>query len=461
MVVVAVSWPIAIWDQQVLTESLALSTLALVAAATVWAAQGLDRARVIALVAAVALWLAVRDSHVVPVAVAAVGLGAWAVARRPRRRRLAVLAAAGLGVLAFLAAVGADAGHRGRLPLEHTYAVRVLPYPDRVEWFAEHGMPDGPALAAIPEVTAPGKAPFTGLAPLPAWERWRAWLARDGRSTLLRYVVAHPGYVVSEPRRQPERVFNNGEGLATYRPLALREVPGSRWLGYPAIPLTVVVAAIMIPIADRRGTLTSAPFLAGGVLVLTALPHALVIWHSDGMESARHLLIPSTQTRVGTLLLAAGALLATPRTDPRRGHGARFRAKRVRGIGRGQSLRRPLARGRARRSRPDERERRDVRSTNQLAAEGWVPFGSETRAKRARGVVGGAELAEPPTTSNDPAKPVVRAGLGERSECAKFGGEGSVPFATEGYKYCPVATRSMERPPAGSSASWWVTRVRM
>lgn len=315
VVAVAVTWPVAMWDQEVLTESLALSTLALVAAAIVWAAQGLDRWRAGALIVAAALWLAVRDSHVVPVAVAAAGLGGWALLHRPQRRRLTLLTAAYLGALAFLVAGAVQVGHRDDQPLEHVYAARILPYPERVAWFSDHGMPDGPSLGAVPEAAAVGRAPFTPVAQAPAWDRWRTWLARDGRSTFVRYVVAHPGYVISEPRQRPERVFNNGEGLATYRPLELRELPGLQRLAYPELSATVVVAALMVPVARWRRTLRSAPFVAGAALVVTAFPHALAVWHSDGMESARHLLIPGVQTRTGVLLMALGALLA-------RGNGA-------------------------------------------------------------------------------------------------------------------------------------------
>ena len=43
------------------------------------------------------------------------------------------------------------------------------------------------------------------------------------------------------------------------------------------------------------------------IVVAAAAPHALVVWHSDGMESARHLLVPSVQLRTGVLLLVLAA----------------------------------------------------------------------------------------------------------------------------------------------------------
>ncbi|MCU1355241.1 MAG: hypothetical protein JWM89_659 [Acidimicrobiales bacterium] len=309
VVVVSLTWPVAMWDQQVLTESLALSSLALVAAAVVWAAQGLDRRRAAALVLAAFVALAVRDSHVVPVVLGALGLGAWAWFARPARRRLALITAAYLVALAFLVAGSAQWGHRDRLPLEHVYAVRILPYPERVAWFGSHGMPQADEFATLPPVQDPGHAAYTSLSPLPTWGPWRAWLAEDGRSTLLEFAATHPSYLLGETQHRPERVFNNGTGLTTYRPLRLREVPLVDPIGYPPVVLAFVATLPALVVASYRRVLRSPACIAGMILVATALPHALVAWHSDGMESARHLLIPSTQLRVGALLVVLAAVL--------------------------------------------------------------------------------------------------------------------------------------------------------
>ena len=314
---VSLPWAITMWDQEVLTESLALSCLALVAAAVVWAAQGLDRRRAAALVVAASLALAVRDSHVVPIALGGAALGAWAWWGRPTRRRLAALTAAYLVALAFLAAGTAQWSHRDRLPLEHVYAVRILPYPDRVRWFGEHGMPNAADFETLPPVHDPGKAPYTSLTPLPVWTEWRHWLWKDGRTTLVRFALSHPSYLTDEARKQPERVFNNGVGLATYRPLALREVPLVETIAYPSALIAFTAALPALVFASWRRVLRSPCTVAGAVLLATAIPHAAVAWHSDGMESARHLLIPSTQFRVGALLVFLGAFLARPASAER------------------------------------------------------------------------------------------------------------------------------------------------
>lgn len=313
----SLTWPVAMWDQQVLTESVALSGLVGLVAAAVWALPHLTVPRAVALLATAAGWLAVRDGHVVPVALGGLAVLAWARWGRPGRRTLAALAGAYLVALALLVAGSAAYGGRDRLPLEHVYEVRVLPYPERVAWFAARGMPQAAEIThVLPPITAPGAAPWTYVPPDPHWAPWRRWLAEDGRAALLRYALAHPAYVVAETRHDPERVFNNAGGLRTYRPLALREVPVVDVLLFPSVPVAATLAALSGVLLVRRRVRSSSLAGVGLVVVATALPHALVVWHSDGMESARHLLVPGVQLRVGTLLLVLAAVLG-PTAAPR------------------------------------------------------------------------------------------------------------------------------------------------
>lgn len=308
--VVSLTWPVSIWDQQILTESLALTTLVLAIAAGIWFVRTPTPTTATLLVAAAGGVLASRDSLAIPVALVGVVLLLVAVRREGGRRRLLVLTGAYLLALTFLFAGAARHGERNLQPLEHVYAVRVLPYPDRVAWFAERGMPQATELAAIPKATDPvqGFAPFTPVPKIEQWAPWRAWLEGEGQLALARYALAHPGFVFQEPLARPERVFNNAGGLDGYRPVDQRDVPivGS----FATIDTAVVVVAaltagfVLALLGDRRHPLV----VVGAILALTAAPHGLAVWHLDGMESARHLLVPGVQLRIGTILLVTAAL---------------------------------------------------------------------------------------------------------------------------------------------------------
>ena len=319
VVVVAFSltWPISMWDQQILTESPALSALALTAAAGIWFARSRTAIHGATLVGAATLLVIARDSHAIPVALVGLGLVlvGWAGWAKPRQT--VALTGAYLVAMSFLVVGMAQHGRREVLPTEHVFEVRVLPYPERVAWFSAHGMPDGPSLDAIPEYTLVDRAPYTPAETNPLFGRWRAWVAAHGRSALVAYVATHPGYLWSEPRHHPERVFNNGDGVAGYRPLITNELPGLAPVLYPSIAIVVAVGlASLILLATLLRASWGPTSLVGLLLAATAAPHALVVWHSDGMESARHLLIPSVQLRLGVLLLALSLLRGTGRSRP-------------------------------------------------------------------------------------------------------------------------------------------------
>jgi hypothetical protein len=318
VVALSVTGPVAMWDAQVLTESLAWSTLALVAAAMLRAARSFSLGSVTALVGACALLLAVRDSNVVPVLAGAGTWAGWALLHRTPVRRPVLAAATVLCILSVAVVVTANKADRQREPTEHLIAARIIPYPDRLGWFEAHGMPQVDQLRRLPTKGGPGQARW---APIPhgvAFLPWRRWVSADGRSTFAHYVVTHPSYLVTEPFQRPEHTFDSGRGIDTYEPSGLRSVPLVTGLLWPSVAISLFVAAGASVILWQRKAWRSPFAVAGLVLVGTAAPHAFVVWHSDGMESARHLLIPNAQFHLGTLLLVAALLVDPPirLTDP-------------------------------------------------------------------------------------------------------------------------------------------------
>lgn len=55
--------------------------------------------------------------------------------------------------------------------------------------------------------------------------------------------------------------------------------------------------------------------MVGAITVALAAPHGLVSWHSDGMETARHLAVPVLQLYLGALLMVLGVLTSQPEPD--------------------------------------------------------------------------------------------------------------------------------------------------
>jgi hypothetical protein len=320
-----ISPPVMQWDGAMLSESLALSTTALVVACGLRFVQQQNLSRAIALGAAATAWGACRDTHLW--LLGAIGAGTLVaivvVALRHRQLRGVVV----LGVAGFLVAgavvgtAAADHGQRDEFPLSNTMAVRILPYPDRVEWFADHGMPQADALAAL--ARDPFIVPETGVRAIfvdgsdASWSPYVSWLAEDGRRVYVEWLATHPGYVIAEPFRDPERVFNNGPGTwAFYRPHDARILPGT-WILFPPWWVTLLGAAAATAVVARGRGLNGVWWFAVGVAALS-VPHALLAWHGDGMEAARHALVACVQLRIGVVLMVAVAIGTVRRTTPAR-----------------------------------------------------------------------------------------------------------------------------------------------
>lgn len=377
--------PVTMWDRSILSESPGTSSLALVVAAGVQVARGTTWRRLGLLVAALVPWLALRDTHaVVALAGGAAALAAAAGAELVHRRRerrtqagegvapleapqdgadedaapgdpdgadedaasgdpgdaattvpaspspapqrrtgaVAVLGALAVG-LGLLTLVGAAHGERQAFPTRNVYEVRVLPYPDRVRWFADHGMPQADAFVG-PGARQPYREP--GMPPVvyvgdddPELGEWLAWVEGDGRAALARYVLFHPGYVVGEPLRVPERTFNNARGdRGFYEAVDHPHVPLVDAVLARRTPEVLLVAALAGGVAIGRGR-GSPAFLAGLVTATLAVPHGVVAWHSDGMETARHLVVPALQLHLGVLLMLVGLLPTARATGGRPG----------------------------------------------------------------------------------------------------------------------------------------------
>jgi hypothetical protein len=322
--------PVTMWERSVLSESLGISTLALLVAATLQLARAVTGWRVAAVLGAAALWLATRDSHasVVLVAAVSVAVGPVVAAWRARSRddgeggedapddrsvEMLILLACGLFALGALATVGASHGDRYAYPLRNVFEVRVLPYPDRVAWFADHGMPQAERFVgpdALVPVVDGEQAPVTYVADDdPSLQEWQAWVETDGRETFATWLVTHPAYLVSEPLRDPERTFNNALGdRSFYAPMDQREVPLVTDLLVPVRWVALVVVGGVAVWATWRRRWRSPLLLVGAATVALAAPHGLVSWHSDGMETARHLIVPVVQLHLGALLMVIAAL---------------------------------------------------------------------------------------------------------------------------------------------------------
>lgn len=291
------------WDANVLSESLALSLTALLLAAALLVAEAPTGGRVAALVVVGFLWAGIRETDVYVLPFLALPL---AVAIRRRRGPAAALALATVATLA-LGVWSLEHGRRWYQPFLDVTGRRVLVSDEPFRYYVDHGMPVSRALRSH------AGAYWRAFVFDPRLGAFRAWASRDGQATYRSFLVTHPGYLLSRP--WGERRFLFSPTLRrVYRPPGAGTV-GFR-LGFRALVLAGVVAlALAAAGAPRARRVWVVPV---AVLVST-LPHALLVWHSEPLELERHAVPLVVLTELGIVVLAVLALEALRALRWRRG----------------------------------------------------------------------------------------------------------------------------------------------
>jgi hypothetical protein len=307
--------PIVQWDRSVLSESISLSLLALLfATAILWAVRRTWR-RTVALLVVALVFAATRDTHIWVIALLALALGAYAcwcatgrrVRSNPRAAVPVAQMAAGLAVVVVLTGWSSASAHRTQANIVDVYSVRIFPYVDRIDWFADHGMPDAAGVRALAHGAKgiDGNAPVVGIdTSAPEFAALGRWLQDHGTATYVEWLVTHPGYVLGEPLRRPERTFNNAGGHLSYYAAPDRtDVSLANRLLYPPwwVVLLEAVAAVGGAVWLRRWRLPEWQITA--LLAAIGLAHMLIAWHGDGMETTRHAAIGNVQVRLAALVV--------------------------------------------------------------------------------------------------------------------------------------------------------------
>jgi hypothetical protein len=268
-----------------------------------------------------------RDAHGVAIAIAGfvvvIGVVIRALRGSPVDARVIVIGFA-LVLIAGGARAGANHSARNLQPIANVYAVRVLPFSDRLDWFADHGMPQRARLEAMARsarlADAPGARIVSALAGEhsdPLLAPYFGWLRDHGETTLLRYAVTHPGYLFIEPFERPERGFNTAGGWSGYVP-SHRRVPLVDRLLFPPWPVVLVLFIVACAIAAWRRLRSWEWWLTFGWAALGFVALAAA-WHADGQELSRHVLVPDVQIRLATfvaLALAVNAIVIDARERP-------------------------------------------------------------------------------------------------------------------------------------------------
>ncbi|MFZ5911756.1 MAG: hypothetical protein ACOYYU_17240 [Chloroflexota bacterium] len=286
---------IAGWDLVMLTESLALSLLALFVAGWLWLLKGWRWWKAIVLILISFLWAFCRDTNAWLLLMLS-GLILLAVFFFKANRRFLALAL----VFALFFALGnfaAGKGDRWVFPFQNVLAERILTDAGALAFFSDCGMPVTPELLQLVEGHA-GSAERAFYED-PALEPYRAWLHADGKSCYVRWLLSVPGQSLRQPLADFEPLvrFERVDRFfpQPYQPL----LPGYlERLLYPrdALPwLWALTGLASLAAIGLRAWKTNPAWSVFIALNLLVYPHLFIVWHGDTSGIDRHALSLAVQ----------------------------------------------------------------------------------------------------------------------------------------------------------------------
>jgi hypothetical protein len=258
--------------------------------------------------------MSMRDTNIYVVVGIAAVLGIAALVARARHREqvgMLAIAAVAVVVLGGIALAASMSTVRGWDPLRHVMSDRMIPYPDRLSWWEDRGMPQAGALRRLEVGRTDTGAPVAG--PSARDRRFGAysrWVRDEGARHYVVWLATHPSYTLFEPFERPERVHLR-RTVGEYSPGA-HELPLVTRLYFPPWPVTVGAIVVLLLLGWWMRRPRDATWWVGAVLVLLAVPHLLVAWHGDAASPIRHALLGNVQAQLGVLLLGLVLLPRTP-----------------------------------------------------------------------------------------------------------------------------------------------------
>lgn len=292
------------WDSAILSESFAISLGVLLVACVLRVVERPTRQSMALVVAAGAAWALTRELN----ALYLVGIAAIWLVRPPRGAPQRAIPL-GLAVVAVIGIAVTWSDSPNKSSLDNIVGTRVLTTPSLKSYFHDRGMPS--SVDRLTGRLGDHHNPADSYRVDPDLAGYRAWAAKHGRITYVRYMLTHPGWALTTPFRSPDMLNGpstnpplDGYGGPGYQSLLPAELQRILFTNRNA-PLFIQALAVagLLVIVMMRGDKTRAWVLPAAIAAL-ALPHALAAWHGDTLEVGRHSLAAAVQLRLGLVMTA-------------------------------------------------------------------------------------------------------------------------------------------------------------
>ena len=187
----------------------------------------------------------------------------------------------------------ADQGHRYVYCFYDLIANRILPVPEYVAYFSDHGMPVSPALyERMGTIASSDNGAFYKD---PRLEEFRAWTYRSGKTTYINFLISHPLYLITAPVLTFPDVFLKDDlsGFVSGHysdyvfstisiPLTDRHAAAISWLLFVGYGITISLVFLLW----WYKLLDGSPWLMVSlIMILLSIPHLWLAAHGNALPN--------------------------------------------------------------------------------------------------------------------------------------------------------------------------------
>jgi hypothetical protein len=209
-------------------------------------------------------------------------------------------------------------------PFYHNLSERILTNNNYIDFFRDRGMPVNDALMHLGEwvyfdlLNAESKSYYNSPEQS---ELIRKWVTAKGKSTYVSFLLQHPAYTLKPIRELPfiltaDMTYHAFYEETDFKPFPvigpligylqyyLREENRAFLKSAPVVLFCVLFFVILSGvILDSAKNVEPPLFMTFMGMILTALPHFLIAWHSDSQAVVRHSLLVVIQFQFASLML--------------------------------------------------------------------------------------------------------------------------------------------------------------
>ena len=299
----SMSEEIIMWDYVILSDSFALSILALFMTSCLWTLLRWNAWRATLLIVLAIILAFTRDTYAYVLLMVAAGLFVLFIVSKFKKEYLFVSA---VFTLLFICSNAlANAGLHWYTPLLNTIDIRILPNPEYLAYFEARGMPVSDAL--LERSGQPHHAGYGEMILDERLETFRKWVRENGKSEYTRFIWFYKEdslqnvFTNMKPVFYPDLYFY---AATRFRPIIqddrIDELLYPNRFGFILFLASNLVAAALSVVAyyEKQGT-----WILPLMLILLTYPQAFLIWNADASDMARHSMYHNVMMRLGVWIL--------------------------------------------------------------------------------------------------------------------------------------------------------------